>query len=457
MAVCVLEIELYFDFMDQQPKSSPTTSEPTDKSEQMPQEPVSVHHNAAAHWSMVAAAIGIPVLVLLVVAGLFLLPEPSSDDDVEGRQQNQQNNNSGRNNDDRDDNQDVSTNPTKPQREMNLMTVADAEARGAICNDGSPAKYYFRPGTEADKDKWIIYFQGGGGCGSEEACIIRAAEDDPGLMSSEQYAQTTGGGGILSADDKNADFNTWNQVKLMYCSSDTWSGNAEQIIAGETWYFHGKTIAEAIIADLQNPDVIKTSNLSSATEVIVAGSSAGGGGASHNIDDIAKELSSAEVKGFIDSSWGYEIENPFVASGEFEARDRTEIGDFNNKQLDDTCVAANSDDPGVCTFLSSVYPYLETPTFIFMNQYDQLKLGNLGVKQPFDAAEQSWLETEYIPGLLASYEIIEDGLFSPRQTFHTMLTSERYFGTKIGNVTIQEAFTNWYFNRPGDTYLIEGI
>ena len=33
-----------------------------------------------------------------------------------------------------------------------------ANSMGAVCMDGTPAAYYFSPGTE--KNKWILYFEG---------------------------------------------------------------------------------------------------------------------------------------------------------------------------------------------------------------------------------------------------------------------------------------------------------
>ncbi len=347
------------------------------------------------------------------------------------------------------------SNPTSPAASMRLYTVQDAEGRGAICNDGTPAKFYFQAGTTENSDKWVIYFKGGGGCGDEATCLTRAQEDEPGLMSSRPYPNTSREDGILSTNpETNADFYNWNHVKLMYCSSDSWAGTTEQIIGGETWNFHGKAIVEAMFADLQNPEVIRTANLGSASQVLITGSSAGGGGVSNNLDDIASWLPGVQVKGFIDSSWSYD--NPvFEVIEGTENRNRTGYTDYRGTVLDSTCVEAHADDPSLCTLLSYNYPYLETPTFIFQNQYDQLKMANLGLTIPFDATEQAFLDTTFIPGLLESYTVVDDGLFSPKQTFHTMLTSSRYTSTKLDGVSIQEAFTNWYFGRPGPTRLVE--
>ena len=39
-----------------------------------------------------------------------------------------------------------------------------AAADGAVCLDGSPAGFYYRPATDpANKNDWVIHFQGDGG------------------------------------------------------------------------------------------------------------------------------------------------------------------------------------------------------------------------------------------------------------------------------------------------------
>lgn len=338
---------------------------------------------------------------------------------------------------------------------LQLYTVSQANDRQAVCNDGSPAKYYFRPGSEKNRDKWVIFFKGGGGCSSEAECLTRAREDAT-LVSSLKYPSVSKEDGIFTVNPElNPDFYDWNMVKIMYCSSDNFIGNGEQKLGGKTWFFHGKAITTAVIEDLQDPTIMKTANLSEASQVLVAGSSAGGGGAVQNIDDIADWLPQARVRGLIDSSWGMDIE-PYSTKGTAGLdEDRIDAADFSNKQLDRSCLAANSNNERSCTILSKLYPYIQTPIFIFMNQYDHKKLENLGVVAPMSTSERSWLENTFIPALMASYDQIEDGLFSAKQSFHTMLTSPEYFKTTIHGTTAQQAFTNWYFDRSGPTRLIE--
>jgi len=44
---------------------------------------------------------------------------------------------------------------------MPLTLFSDASARQAVCNDGTPAGYYYRPGVS---ERWIIFFQGSPFC-----------------------------------------------------------------------------------------------------------------------------------------------------------------------------------------------------------------------------------------------------------------------------------------------------
>src|ERR1700690_3198481 len=51
--------------------------------------------------------------------------------------------------------------------------VKKAVQRQAVCNDGTPAVYYFKRGSGADAAHWIIHFQGGGWCSNGPTCMLR--------------------------------------------------------------------------------------------------------------------------------------------------------------------------------------------------------------------------------------------------------------------------------------------
>jgi hypothetical protein len=94
--------------------------------------------------------------------------------------------------------------------------------------------------------------------------------------------------GIISADPAvNPNFYDANAVRVLYCSSDFWTGNKppsllpfDRANAAETWYFRGRAIAKAVIEDLA------TKGLRKANEVLLTGDSAGGVGIVLDANDV---------------------------------------------------------------------------------------------------------------------------------------------------------------------------
>src|SRR3990170_3449932 len=72
---------------------------------------------------------------------------------------------------------------------LQKITVRDAARRQAVCNDGSPAVYYFRPGSGAGANRWVIFLVGGGFCFSVDSCWLREILN-PELMTSTDKPAT---------------------------------------------------------------------------------------------------------------------------------------------------------------------------------------------------------------------------------------------------------------------------
>ena len=55
---------------------------------------------------------------------------------------------------------------------MKLYKMHDfARSHGAVCLDGSPGAFYFRPATDpAHKNDWILHFKGAGWCYDKASC-----------------------------------------------------------------------------------------------------------------------------------------------------------------------------------------------------------------------------------------------------------------------------------------------
>src|SRR5271157_193018 len=117
--------------------------------------------------------------------------------------------------------------------------VKDAVQRQAVCNDGTPAVYYFKRGSGTDAAHWIIFFQGGGWCSSGPSCALRWSSQHY-LMTSQGAPNMMEAGGIFSTSaQENPDFTDFTQVFIKYCSSDMYSGNGEQQVNGMQMQFRG--------------------------------------------------------------------------------------------------------------------------------------------------------------------------------------------------------------------------
>lgn len=211
----------------------------------------------------------------------------------------------------------------------------------ALCNDGSPAIFYFRPADDpAFANKWVVELQGGGGCSSPELCAKRWCGVDTNFsktqMTSTTSPLTTDGTGILArsrdgvlpADNP---LEHYNQVLIKYCSSDTWRGTARDaaveaphpstgVLTPYRLHFLGHRIVEATLATLQRDPTpalrhvgldAELPDLDNATEVVLAGASAGGGGVTFSLDWLQQTLvdrqPATEVLGLIDSTFAPEL------------------------------------------------------------------------------------------------------------------------------------------------------
>lgn len=340
--------------------------------------------------------------------------------------------------------------PLNPVRkeEMVKYTVQNATERNAVCNDGTPAVYFYRPGAGDDADKWVVWFEGGGACSTLEGCDQRFEEQHY-LMSSSNSDEKSIKDGILSTDqERNPDFSNWNHLMLNYCSSDGWTGDAIQKSAERSYIFAGHDIVTAIFEDFRDHSVF-ANDLSDASELLVSGSSAGGGGASQNLNRIVSWFPELEIKGVIDSSW-----DPLAPTYLPMALNTQTVTDFRNAQVDEACLTGHPENPALCSDLDELYPFWKVPVFIYIDQIDKLKLENAGITNPNDPDQSEWM--------LDHASLIRDSLsdvaayFSPAYGQHTALTNSWFNRSNIDGVRFQKALGDWYFEKTNDhTHLFE--
>ena len=94
--------------------------------------------------------------------------------------------------------------------------------QGAVCLDGTPPGYYFRPSQGCGATKWVIHLEGGGWCFDESSCYDRSMTD---LGSSKNWRPSLSLYGFLSDDSTvNPDFYQWNVAYVKYCDGASFTG-----------------------------------------------------------------------------------------------------------------------------------------------------------------------------------------------------------------------------------------
>ena len=316
----------------------------------------------------------------------------------------------------------------------------------AMCNDGSRAVFYYRPYVgEANRDKWLINLNGGGGCGGGQSCAdrwcwCRSTQGPNGCpfanattnfsmanMNSDTRASIEGDGIWLRGDpERDNPMGDWNQVRVVYCSSDAWEGTRRDVPldavhpktgapVSYSIHFLGKRIIDAVLTTLRqdgrpplqwtvgaNPRVLP--DLDDAAEVVLSGDSGGGAGVIINLDRVAATLRATNsacagascplvVRGLMDA-----IVGPEIARLDFSASTWAELGAptyelFTEFQFmvpsahhgaahDESCLAwhAANGAPGSehsCADISHVVRHhVTTPFFVRMALLDQLISGN---------------------------------------------------------------------------------
>ncbi|GER26927.1 pectinacetylesterase family protein [Striga asiatica] len=175
---------------------------------------------------------------------------------------------------------------------VNLTLVSNAVEKGAVCNDGSSAAYYYDPGFDDGVNNWFVTLQGGGWCTSDETCTYRLTN---GLGSSKYYNESVFFGEIKSTNQTvNPDFYNWNRIIVEYCDSSSFMGksNHPKIIS------RGARIFYAVMEELLEK------GMASAKNAILSGTSAGGLSAILHCDDFRVLLPfTSRVKCLVDSGF----------------------------------------------------------------------------------------------------------------------------------------------------------
>ena len=132
----------------------------------------------------------------------------------------------------------------------NSTLVRLTEYPEALCLDGTPAGYYWRPGSGDGATKWYIHHEGGGWCQMEtplqnwpnDNCLDRANNSNPtawlarlGTLTADPPSQVWDVAYSSAPDPAiNPLMHNWNSVYLRYCDGGTFTGDSTTTANGVT-------------------------------------------------------------------------------------------------------------------------------------------------------------------------------------------------------------------------------
>ncbi|XP_059084295.1 palmitoleoyl-protein carboxylesterase notum1a-like isoform X2 [Tigriopus californicus] len=314
------------------------------------------------------------------------------------------------------------------------------------CNDGSPSGYYLRRNYQSKR--WIVFLEGGWICFDRESCMQRASRE-PHLVSSSHWRAIKSVGGILSSDpEDNPHFANANHVYVPYCSSDSWSGTKTG--SKRSPAFMGHLIVKEVIRELSDYH-----QLLHGEELFLMGSSAGGTGVLLNIDSVSQTLAPAgiRVRGIVDSGWFLD-NDPFSTDCQASSGKCSVIRDLQkgvkmwNANVQRDCSKAFKGEEYKCFLGYMVYPFIQTPLFIFQWQFDKFQLHANNVDIP--ASQDQWKYIHQMGENLRSSLGTVNAVFSPACIAHEILTKGEWKNITVNSVTLPNAIKCWSESLPKD-------
>lgn len=164
----------------------------------------------------------------------------------------------------------------------------------------------------------------------------------------------------------NPAFHDFYKVYVPYCSSDVHTGTRDASFLTDNYTFHGHYIFDAVVQDL-----IRTTRITQAKQVVLLGSSAGAFGTEANCDYFADVLhqknASIDVRCVSDSGTLY----PYDTHTNFCSTHLLEYAAYEiwNSITDASCKAAHPDGFD-CFSVADFYSYIETPIMLLMSSED---------------------------------------------------------------------------------------
>lgn len=323
----------------------------------------------------------------------------------------------------------------------------------AVCNDGSPATYFYRQGSGSGSGIWTIYLEGGGFCNDIPSCQARWKSTEhfmtstqlPEILNDTAMSPDVNHWGINSGNETaNPHFYNANQVYLWYCSSDLHAGDVAASNETGGYHFRGKVIVQTLIQHLLT---VQSPPLTQAKYILLTGFSAGGMGVLNNADFVGSMLSKAvpdaTYKAYADSGWLLDIPT-YGQSWSSRLQMQTLYKNF-NAQFDASCVAALEPVGQAyrCTFGDTVNAFITTPLFIAQYQFDMPFMND--VRPPFNTS--TWEYASMLRRDMLMQTAALPSQFSPNCYCHGVESYDtRWNVIHVNGTTASDAVYNFFIN-----------
>ena len=344
-----------------------------------------------------------------------------------------------------------------------LHLLPNASADGAVCLDGSPPGFYLRNGTNLEKSKWIIFFQGGAWCHDIDTCYQRS---NTALGSSTCFRRHLRHEGFLSNEVKyNPDFYNWTSVFVAYCDGASFTGDREKPLKfkNKLLYFRGRRILDAVLDELLRRGIDK------ASDIILSGTSAGGISAIIHADYIRTRFRRATNASFrVLADAGFFLDEPSLNGTKIIRSTFRRIYTLHNssKGLNHACLRAQKSTRKFrCFFPQYSLPFVKSPIFLVNSLYDSWQITYMsGVFCMCDINTCSSEEMSYIKkfrkkvlrALRSIFDSEGSAVFVDACLVHSQnCVNDLWTRIQIGNVTIAQAFAKWYRGDAEERFMID--
>ncbi|XP_075975311.1 palmitoleoyl-protein carboxylesterase notum [Anticarsia gemmatalis] len=315
-----------------------------------------------------------------------------------------------------------------PPDSLRLVWLANTSL---TCNDGSPAGYYFRRGT--NNDHWVVYLEGGGYCWDKASCSARWRRR-PALMSSTRWPRARRAPALLSADPAaNPLWHASNHVLLPYCSSDMWAGTRSTRHPGTGFHFTGRLIVRAVLSDLLRYGL--------KGRLLLVGSSAGGAGVMLHADAARRALRSHGVRVAAIADSGWFLDRPARARRAPAATVARLGHTLWRGNPPNSCVRNHPSEPWLCYFGYRLYPHIRTPLFIFQYLFDSAQLAAEGVRAP--RTRSQWDAVHKTGSALRVSLTPVRAVFAPACLAHGALARPEWLAINVSGITLPRAIACW--------------